>query len=327
MKGTWSFRVIPINQIANFYRHEPIATAKNGRKYAYKATGHVWDKEKKYCKTKLEYYGTVDEKGNVIPKKRRLVKASVKEAPLKEEKLSLTSQSRVGMTRALSRISSDIGLTGCLKEYFPKTWEALLSLSFYHAVSGVNTAYLFPSWMDDHECPVSGKEMASQDISRLYDALDEGRRLEFLKKRRNVASTGAECFHDITSISSYSRDNELVEYGYNRDKEDLPRINVAMVVDSGNRLPIYYRVHEGSINDVSTLRTVLKQGFRFNMKKLTFVMGKGFFSDSNVGLMYSFGYHCWIPGRSRPTMARRGPMPRSAGEAVWWGSSPVPGPT
>lgn len=23
MKGTWSFRVIPINQIANFYRHEP----------------------------------------------------------------------------------------------------------------------------------------------------------------------------------------------------------------------------------------------------------------------------------------------------------------
>jgi len=22
MKGTWSFRVIPINQIANFYRHE-----------------------------------------------------------------------------------------------------------------------------------------------------------------------------------------------------------------------------------------------------------------------------------------------------------------
>lgn len=25
MKGTWSFRVIPINQIANFYRHEPVA--------------------------------------------------------------------------------------------------------------------------------------------------------------------------------------------------------------------------------------------------------------------------------------------------------------
>ncbi len=24
MKGTWSFRVIPINQIANFYRHERV---------------------------------------------------------------------------------------------------------------------------------------------------------------------------------------------------------------------------------------------------------------------------------------------------------------
>lgn len=268
-----------------------IVTAKNGRRYAYKATGHAWDKERKYCKTKLEYYGTVDEEGNVIPKRRKLVRATLKEAAPKEEKLSLVSQSRVGMTRTLSRISTDIGLTGCLEECFPRTWETLLSISFYHAASGMNTAYLFPSWLDDHECPISGKAITGQDMSRLYDALDDGRRLEFLKKWRNAASTGAGCFHDITSISSYSKDNELVEYGYNRDKEDLPQINLAMVVDSGNRLPVYYRVHDGSIGDVSTLRTVLKQGFCFNMKKLTFVMDKGFFSDSNVGLMYSFGYH------------------------------------
>jgi hypothetical protein len=28
MKGTWSFRVIPINQIANFYRHELYLSAR-----------------------------------------------------------------------------------------------------------------------------------------------------------------------------------------------------------------------------------------------------------------------------------------------------------
>ena len=34
-----------------------------------------------------------------------------------------------------------------------------------------------------------------------------------------------------TSISSYSKENEMVEFGYNRDYEDLPQINLGLVVD------------------------------------------------------------------------------------------------
>ena len=74
-------------------------------------------------------------------------------------------------------------------------------------------------------------------------------------------------------------------------KEDLPQINLGMVSDSGNRLPLYYKIHDGSITDVSTLKNVLKEGHAFNMKNLTFVMDKGFFSKGSIEAMYSFDYH------------------------------------
>ena len=54
--------------------------------------------------------------------------------------------------------------------------------------------------------------------------MKEEDRKEFLKRWRKEASTGKACFNDITSISSYSRENELVEFGYNKDHEDLPQI-------------------------------------------------------------------------------------------------------
>ena len=270
-------------------KNEPkitIVTRKNGRKYAYRAVEHRWNPEKKSCETKLEYYGTVDDEGNVIPKRMRMVKAAVVESG--DDDLHLLSSKRIGLTRAMWRIATETGLAECLKKSFPQTWRTLLSLAMYHASTGSNAAYLFPEWHESHELPIHNDGLSGQDISRLYSGMDEARRKEFLLAWRKKASTGSACFHDITSISSYSKDNELVEYGYNRDGEDLPQVNLGMIVDSGNRL---YRVHDGAIPDVSTLQSVLREGYSFNYSRLTFVMDKGFFSSSNVSAMYGHGYH------------------------------------
>ena len=105
-----------------------------------------------------------------------------------------------------------------------------------------------------------------------------------------MASSGKACFNDITSISSYSYENEMMEFGYNRDHEDLPQVNLGLIVDSGSKLPLYYHVHDGSIHDVSTLEHVMREGFAFNMHKLMFVMDKGFYSRQNVSAMYSNKY-------------------------------------
>ena len=87
-------------------KNEPkitIVTRKNGRKYAYRAVEHRWNPEKKSCETKLEYYGTVDDEGNVIPKRMRMVKAAVVESG--DDDLHLLSSKRIGLTRVMWRIA------------------------------------------------------------------------------------------------------------------------------------------------------------------------------------------------------------------------------
>ena len=258
----------------------------NGRKYAYIQKSHVWNKEKKQAGTSLEYVGKIDDEGNFIPKKKHLVRADITE----DSQLSILDEKRIGIVRVLWEISSSIKLTDTLKEAFPKTWRSILSVAFYYVSSGRNAAYLFPSWAEDHESPLLGKALADPGISLLFSGMEEARRKEFLKAWRNVSSSGKACFNDITSISSYSRENEMMEFGYSRDHEDLPQVNLGLIVDSGSKLPLYYHVHDGSIHDVSTLEHVMKEGFAFNMHKLMFVMDKGFYSRQNVSAMYSNKY-------------------------------------
>ena len=220
----------------------------NGRKYAYIQKSHVWNKEKKQAETSLEYVGKIDDEGNFIPKKKHMVKADITE----DSQLSMLDEKRIGMVRVLWRISEDIKLTDTLKESFPKTWRAILAVAYYYVTSGRNAAYLFPSWAEDHESPLLGRELTDPDISLLF--------------------------------------SEMVEFGYNRDHEDLPQVNLGLIVDSGSKLPLYYHVHDGSIHDVSTLEHVMREGFAFNMHKLMFVMDKGFYSRQNVSAMYSNRY-------------------------------------
>jgi hypothetical protein len=57
----------------------------------------------------------------------------------------------------------------------------------------------------------------------------------------------------LMSISSYAEGNEYARWGYNRDLEPLPQINLAMVFGQNSGSPGYYRRLPGAISDVATL--------------------------------------------------------------------------
>ena len=65
--------------------------------------------------------------------------------------------------------------------------------------------------------------------------------------------------YDITSLSSYSQLINLLEYGYNRDGEPLPQINMSLILDKDKGIPVMYDIFPGSISDVSTLSGTLKK--------------------------------------------------------------------
>ncbi len=89
-------------------------------------------------------------------------------------------------------------------------------------------------------------------------------------------------FYDITSIPSYSNNIDFIEWGYNRDKENLAQLNMGVVFCNKNSLPIYYTIFPGSIVDVTTLKNCVAYLKGYGLKEFTVVLDRGFFSTANI---------------------------------------------
>jgi hypothetical protein len=103
---------------------------------------------------------------------------------------------------------------------------------------GESKNYLLHHFQYEH--PFEGlKTMYSSDVSSLHFRLgsDEQGKVEFTRKWIEKLNPQHGIYYDITSFSSYATNNGFVEWGYNRDKENLPQINLGMVCCQKTGLP------------------------------------------------------------------------------------------
>ena len=87
----------------------------------------------------------------------------------------------------------------------------------------------------------------------------------------------ATLLYDITSLSSSSKLLECLEYGYNRDNDSLPQINLSLVVDKDKGIPVRYVVYPGSIADISTLKNTIIRLKDAGSQQFRLVMDRGIF--------------------------------------------------
>ena len=191
-----------------------------------------------------------------------------------------------GAVYLLSKISEKIGLTKILSEAMPHYWREVLTLACYMIISDKPMMYC-SDWISSTET-LSVSDLSSQRISELLVAFGAETRHTFFEGWTRHISEQEYIALDITSISSYS---ELVtenEWGYNRDHENLPQINLCMLLGEQSRLPIFQTVYSGSLKDVSTLQCTLSELTALvPEKKVRIVMDKGFFSVKNINALLS----------------------------------------
>ena len=73
-----------------------------------------------------------------------------------------------------------------------------------------------------------------------------------------------------------------MKYRKNKENDDLPQINLAMLCGKESKLPVYYRKLSGNIPDVKTIENLLKDIDFLEIDKLTLVMNRGFYSVKNI---------------------------------------------
>jgi len=239
----------------------------NGTIYVYEVTSY-WDKKKQQARQKRVCTGKKDPKtGEFFPSK------SCRQARDCRD---------FGNYYLLKTIADRIGLTKILTEVYPDIWNELLTCIFYE-ISERKPLYLCGTWSESTQTP-GNTILSSPRISELLQNLGarDRDRMEFFTEWAKHRAEEEYLAFDITSISSYSKLIKYLEYGYNRDGEQLPQINLGMLFGETSLLPIFYSIHQGSIRDIRTLKNMITFAEHMEIKKIRFIMDKGFYSEANI---------------------------------------------
>ena len=259
----------------------------DGREYVYDYVS-VWNKEKQRSEQKREYIGRIID-GEFVPSKKYQLQQELSESRAGEKRGPKPTENCkrlfAGATYLLDEVGKITGIEQDIKACFPKHYKQILSLAYYLALEPDTPLYRFGRWAVTHEHP-HGRDIASQRSSELLPLITEERKMDFLRRQAKRRSETEYLFYDSTSISSYSGQLKQVKYGKNKDNDGLAQINLAFLFGQKSRLPAYYRKLPGNITDVMTVENLIAGVDYLDIKKVTLVMDRGYYSEANLnGLM------------------------------------------
>ena len=239
--------------------------------------------EKKQSRSKRICVGKLDENGEIIPSKR------LTQPPVTTSCVSVSQtdakRSFYGATYLFDSIGDKLGITADLKTCFPLCYKQILSIAYFLILEDRSTMRRFPKWQRLHFHPYR-KDIPSQRSSELFDAITENSKQHFFQLQGKRRTDNEFWAYDTTSISSYSNLLKQVKYGFNKESDPLPQINLALLFGEESNLPFYYRKLAGNISDAKTVKHLIADMEAIGFSKVKLVMDRGFYNEENINSLY-----------------------------------------
>ncbi|MDA3835338.1 MAG: transposase, partial [Spirochaetales bacterium] len=128
----------------------------------------------------------------------------------------------------------------------------------------------------------NGSALCSQRITDFLRSLDKDVQNTFYAGWIAKKAEKKSLLFDISSISSYAKDNPYVERGYNRDHEGLEQINIALISTYEANIPLWCTELPGSMSDQIALEYVCDHLEKLDVGKVGFLLDRGFYSEDNI---------------------------------------------
>ena len=262
---------------------------RSGITYIYESVSY-WDREKKQPRSKRTLIGRLNPTtGEIVPTdgrgKRRAQKEddpAVRKGPVP---VARTNRLFFGATYLLDQIGEVTGLTADLKTCFPNTYKQIMSIAYYLVLEDQNPLFRFKKWAAIHRHPF-GKDIPSQRSTELFQSVTEEAKMHFFRLQGKRRAEKEYWAYDSTSISSRSETLRQVKYGKNKDDDQLPQINLALVFGEESKLPFYYRKLAGNVPDVKTIQELLRELDVLGYEKIKLVMDRGYYSAENINALF-----------------------------------------
>lgn len=252
-----------------------------GKIYAYEAEGY-WDSEKKQARQRRRYLGVWDEETqSILPK---------------EAERDVRTTRSFGPAYLLNEVSKEIELPKKLRDALGEDGAAVLALAMAKVIDPTslkNVKHMIEDSCIAEVCQARSS-FTSQNISDLLERVSKNER-GMWNFYASLVNEDSVLVYDITSLSSYSKGIDWLEYGDDYRKLDLPQVNLGLVVSLDRRIPIYSKLFPGSVNDVATLKSLVSEVRDLGIKECLLILDRGFYSESNILELVSHGMEFVMP--------------------------------
>jgi len=203
---------------------------------------------------------------------------------------TLTYQSihSIGSTFLIKKLYDNLKITNILTNTFGKKRATdILTAATYMTTQGNIFEHIL-NWSQTHLLHPT-PPLTSPQASQLFNTITTQEQLTFFQAWIDQQPQPPKYLaYDVTSFSSYSTNITEVEWGYNRDKEKLPQINIGCYLDQQTKRPLFYVSYPGSIVDKSHLPYMMTYNKTLNVGSDTcHVMDRGFCSEANIVYMHN----------------------------------------
>ena len=233
---------------------------------------------------------------------KRDEKGNISFSPLDEETQTVTVKDALsaqryhaGATWVLDHIIAGTPLAEALNRTFGKynLNKKILSLSYFLNLSEGNAMTRYEHFASTHRLPWQ-HPLTSSAITRIFQNITSEQidrfvaRLNELSIAESKDSSKTKYWAlDSTSISTYSNNLSKSAYGHNKDGDNLPQVNVLMVVNQETGEPVYYRTYNGNVPDIVTVKHLLQEHARIKLdSNAVIVADKGYGSVANIHRFY-----------------------------------------
>jgi len=191
----------------------------------------------------------------------------------------------VGATFFFKRIFDVLGLAEILKKVLGnQRAQTALTACLYMVCRGNVLEHVldYCEGFTLHETPLS-----PQGASALFGSITHDERMAFFKLWIIRQRQPQYLAYDVTSFSTYAQGIADSEWGYNRDGDRLPQINLGCYLGQQSGLPLFYVTYPGSILDKSHLPYMMAYNAELGIQDVGFVMDRGFCTTANMGYMHA----------------------------------------
>ncbi|OUO49049.1 transposase, partial [Desulfovibrio sp. An276] len=160
-------------------------------------------------------------------------------------------------------------------------------------VSENNAGQYYPDYARNHPLFTKGMRVVSDStVSRLLSEITDDQILTFLDGWNEGQDHRQRVYisYDSSNKNIQAGELELAEFGHAKDDKGVPIINISLVFDKNNRVPLFYEEYPGSINDVSQLQYLIDKVHSYRYRNIGFILDRGYFSRKNIEYMDAMNF-------------------------------------